>query len=233
MDNYEFNSKKYIFLIIIVCLMFIIFIIKAFDYLPEKPDISDNDSYNSTEYINEINKPLNRENINSAQVTADDSKTDPDRHKSGHIDFFKPKKTELEETTIIEIDTPTGVKEDITPQNNNLEYIQTPNSETAFNNFLKGKKYKKENDYTKALSEFQIAEENADNDELKAMCCENIAEIYAINRKYGTALSFATKAYNLSPSDAREMLIAKIYYQAGQTDSAITRINNALKRSFK
>ena len=91
----------------------------------------------------------------------------------------------------------------------------------------------KENDYTNALSEFQKAEENADNDELKAMCYENIAEIYAINRKYGTALSFASKAYKLSPSDTREMLIAKIYYQAGQTDNAITRINNALKKSFK
>ena len=232
MDNYEFNSKKYIFLIIIVCLMFIIFIIKAFDYLPEKTDINDNDSYNSTEYINEINKPLNRENINE-EVKADDSKTDPDRHKSGHIDFFKPKNTEPEKTTLVEIDTPTGVKEDITPQKNNLEYIQTPNSDTAFNSFLKGKNLKKENDYTNALSEFQKAEENADNDELKAMCYENIAEIYAINRKYGTALSFASKAYKLSPSDTREMLIAKIYYQAGQTDKAITRINNALKKSFK
>ena len=67
---------------------------------------------------------------------------------------------------------------------------------------------------------------------VKAECYEEISTIYAISKKYGTALSYAQKAYNLYPSTSREILLARLYYKTGSTDKASDRINNVLRRDF-
>ena len=234
-NNYEFNSKKYILLLVVICAMFLILIIKAFDYLPQKEDNIE-DNYNSVEYVNNINQPSNSDINDSERIIKKEQDEEKDKHKSGHIDFFKPNTNNYEKenalTTLTEIDVPSGVKEELPKVDNNSGTI-TDDNESALNILANAKKLKQNNDYSNALSELQKVVEHTDSEELKAISYEMIAEIYAINRRYGTALSFANKAYQTSPSASREMLIAKIYYQSGQTDTAINRINNALKKNFK
>ena len=132
-----------------------------------------------------------------------------------------------------EIQAPKGVEEEIVSDDSedNKPAQLTPEEE-ALISIYNGKKAKTNKNYTEALNEFQKAANLTDDKELQAQSYEGIAEVYAINRKYGTALSFAYKAYNNSPSSAREMLIAKIYYKAGETDKAINQMNSVLKREF-
>ena len=61
---------------------------------------------------------------------------------------------------------------------------------------------------------------------------EGIASIYAARHKYGSALSYATRAYNMSPSSSRELLLARLYYKTGDMEKATRRINNILHRDF-
>ena len=51
-------------------------------------------------------------------------------------------------------------------------------------------------------------------------------------KRYGTALSYAQKAYNTYPTSSREMLLARLYYKTGDLDKATKRMNNVLQRDF-
>jgi hypothetical protein len=59
-----------------------------------------------------------------------------------------------------------------------------------------------------------------------------MADVYGIVKRYGTALSYAQRAYNAAPTTSREMLIARLYYKTGEIDKATKRVNNILQRDF-
>ena len=68
---------------------------------------------------------------------------------------------------------------------------------------------------------------------MKVLFAVNNDEISdAIVKKYGSAMSYAQKAYNLSPSTNRELLLARLYYKTGDVDKATKRVNNILQRDF-
>ena len=83
-----------------------------------------------------------------------------------------------------------------------------------------------------SLQEYKKAVNSAQDDEIKAEALEGISLLYAKNKKYETALSFASKSYTLSPSLSRNFLIAKLYYVSGKSDIAIKKINEILKQGF-
>lgn len=233
-NNYDFNSKKYVLLLFIVCTLFLILTIKAFDYLPvETPQQKINVETINTPAQSSVRVPTEGES-KEEKIKDEDS----DRHKSGHIDFMKKENSTYNESDKFEeIEAPKGIIEEDFSAENSTEKTNTniqtlSKNEQALKSIINGQKYKANSDYTNALKEFQKVSELTNDKELNAMSCENIAEIYAKLKKYGTALSFAGKAYQLAPSSAREMLIARIYYNAGNTDTAITRMNNLLKRGF-
>ena len=97
---------------------------------------------------------------------------------------------------------------------------------------LSAMKYKASSEYSSAITELQKVPEYTSDKEILAMTYERIAELYAIQKKYNTALSFAGKAYSYSPNASREILIARIYYQIGETDNAMSRLNNILSKGF-
>lgn len=236
MNYNDFSSKKYIFLLIVICIMFVIFVVKAYDYLPEDEmnnidtgTTVTNENYNTT--FNTTSNIVRRNN--DSEEYKYNNEDDTEKHKSGHIDFFKPYKSNNYDD-IEEIDAPEGaLKEDLPKQTEDEKNTETvSNDEIALKCFINGKKYKSEKDYSNALTELQRIPDLTNDKELNAMSYEEIAEIYAVMKKYGTALSFASKAYQASPSYSREILIARIYYNAGDTENAIKRMNNALKRGF-
>ena len=98
--------------------------------------------------------------------------------------------------------------------------------------FATAYKLRSEKQFVKALEEYKKIPELTSDSNLVARSYEETATIYAIVKRYGTALSYAQKAYNMSPSSSREMLLARIYYKTGEIDKATTRINNVLKRDF-
>lgn len=229
-NNYDFNSKKYFVLLAIVLIIFIIFIVKAFDYLPEQ--ISNDGNVKET-IVNNINSPAQIKTSNELRKDESDTFDNNDeKHKHGHFDFMPKEDDEVE---IEDFPAPKGTNEEKiqTEENNDTKTSSNMSSEErALKCIINAQKYKANSDYSNALNEYQKVEDLTDNRELRAMSYEGIAELYAQNRKFGTALAFANKAQNISPTTAREMLIARIYYLSGNTDVAVTRLNSLLKQGF-
>ena len=120
-------------------------------------------------------------------------------------------------------------------ENNNVEENKptslTKAQETELM-FLDAQKLKDEKQYVKALEEYKsILGKNIDSN-TNARCYEEMAGIYSIVKRYGTALSYAQKAYSIAPSSNRELLIARLYYKTGDIDKATKKINNILQRDF-
>jgi len=86
--------------------------------------------------------------------------------------------------------------------------------------------------YESAVYEYEQAANSSDDPEYKAKCYEEIAKTYASIKRYGSALSFAQKAFNSAPNTEREVLLARLYYKTGSTDKAKDRINAILNRDF-
>ena len=228
-NSFDFNSKKYMILLILICTLFTIFTIKIFDYMPKPEIIVDN--FND-EQVEGINSPAQGNNVVSNNKEEDEEENEAKQHKKGHFDFM-PKQVQDEEVEYDEIDAPPGaVSEDTSTEVRTTNVTNLTSDEQALRCIISGHKYKASSDYTNAMNEFQKVAELTDNNELKAMSFEAIAEIYAHQRRFGTALTFASKAYNLSPTNSREMLISRIYYASGDTEKGLKRLNVMLQKGF-
>ena len=104
--------------------------------------------------------------------------------------------------------------------------------ETAEDLIIKADKYRADKDYVKAIETYKTAAERTDDVTIKAQCYENTATVYAIVKRYGSAMSYAQQAYNMAPSTSRELLLARLYYKTGEVDKATRRVNNILQRDF-
>ncbi len=240
MNKYDFNSKKYLILLVIVCSLFTIMTIKAFEYMPKRLSPSEIESMEESYNQNHAGAEVNNTDDNAdAEADEDEeeeeeeeevqhSKVDP-RHKKGHIDFTRGYDIEPE---FDEIKAPKGAVNEELPEQAVQTISSTPSNEDAIKYYLNAKKYCNDKNYSEALKELQKVTESTDDKEIKAMACELIAEIYVIHKRYGTALAFANKAYSLSPNNSREMLIARINYKSGNVDSAISEMNNMIKKDF-
>ena len=224
MDNkYSFNSKKYMILLGVICLVFTVAIIKAFEYLPEKED------RNLRVNVENINNPSNISTTSEEEQDSSVKEEDQSVSKEKSGTLLAKSDNDMDFETI---DAPNGINEENTENINNddSELTQAEKAELAI---FYGQKYLREKKYTKSLTEFQKVENLVEEKELLAMSYEGIAQLYAINRKYGSAMTYATKAFNLSPSSSREMLLAKLYYKTGDIDKSTKRINNVLHRGFE
>jgi tetratricopeptide (TPR) repeat protein len=227
------EHKKFIALLATVCVMFVIFIIKAFEYLPNKTVDGYKPNVNQQrQVVNQYQQQTFEENEKA--VNQDEQMQNDERHKSGHIDFMpnefkeRPKRNDFEE-----IQAPKGAIEEEIPVANTSQQPSLTPEEIALKSIMTAEKFKVSSDYANALNELRKVPEVTNDNELVATSYEKTAEIYAVQKRFGTALSFAGKAYGKSPSAYREMLIARIYYQSGDTENAVSRMNNLLSRGFR
>ena len=114
--------------------------------------------------------------------------------------------------------------EEIANNRRNIQYTTNSSIENA-------DEQKQNGNYKEAVEQYKEVASEAD-EKTKAYCYEQIATIHAIEKHYGTALSFAQKAYNTYPSTQREILLARLYYKTGNIEKATNRVNNILKRDF-
>lgn len=91
---------------------------------------------------------------------------------------------------------------------------------------------RRDRDYVKAIEMYKKAAELSGDSAIQAKCYEEMAMLYGMVKRYGTALAYAQKAYNLFPSTSRELLLARLYYKTGDIDKATRRVNNILQRDF-
>ncbi len=197
----------------------------AFNYLPD----------------NDESANLNKEQINKQEEVKPEETVAEEKSAKKELNITLPK-TDYE-LMMEEITPPPGLKQDIPlppalNEANAVEEIQPaesniqPKQETSDDFLAKAKSLTKEKQYAQALKEYQKAAEMTHNTDIVAECYDGIANVYAINKRYGSALSFAIKAYNMSPSTKREMTLARLYYKSGDIEKATKRINNILQRDF-
>ena len=231
MNKYiESNSKKFLIMLLLICVVFLVVIIKAFEYIP----VTDNDALITRSNVENINKPAQNsdeeqnENTDNTEKKALDINLTPDFVE-------KPKSENLKENKDIEpLENISDLPKDEVEENssNEIKTVELTPEEKAEKVFITAQKYRKDRQFVKALEEYQKIPTITNDTATVARSYEEIATIYAIVKRYGTALSFAQKAYNMSPSSSREMLLARLYYKTGDIDKATRRINNVLQRDF-
>ncbi len=225
MNKFDFQSAKFMGIIIGICFIFIMVIWNAFNYLPAKEN-------NNVTTNQEINLPTDEEPQENAQTDEetqnDEDLEEADVKKDSTIkDLEAPKNTRDTKFEPLE-----PISEDTRDENSSSDSEISNNEnplDTALNN---AKNYGKEHKYASSISEYQKAISLTNDNSIKAQCYENIAKIYATSKRYGSALSAAQKAFNTEPSTSREVLLARLYYKTGDVDKATNRINNVLKRDF-
>ena len=231
MNKYiESNSKKFLIMLLLICVVFLVVIIKAFEYIP----VTDKDAVISRNNIENINKPAS----DSEETASENENAENVEKKTLDInltpDFVEKPKTEpLKEEKVVEpLENITDLPKDAVEANSEAKPLELTPEEKAEKVFITAQKYRKDRQFVKALEEYQKIPTITNDTATVARSYEEIATIYAIVKRYGTALSFAQKAYNMSPSSSREMLLARLYYKTGDIDKATRRINNVLQRDF-
>lgn len=230
------NSKKFLVLLVLICVVFLIVIIKAFEYIP----VTDDDAIISRNNIENINKPAQDE---AEQATNENAENKEKKTLDITLtpDFVQKPKTEnpKEEKVAEPLENITDLPSDAVETNSDgsgavqaEKKVELTPEEKAEKAFLTAQKYRRDRQFVKALQEYQKIPAITNDTSMVARSYEEIATIYAIVKKYGTALSYAQKAYNMSPSSSREMLLARLYYKTGDIDKATRRINNVLQRDF-
>lgn len=224
----EFESKKFLIILALICLLLLSLVIGAFQYIPEPAD--NNVARNANvEEINESN-PSEDEETNMDEENQEEQK---EKSTKKELNIKLPKYgDESEKLEDIE-ELPTEAKEaNETSALNEEKSVELTAEEKAEQTLSQGVKYKNNKQYVKAIEEFQKIPAITNDKAINAKSLEEIATIYAIVKRYGTALSYAQKAYNLYPSSSRETLLARLYYKTGDIDKATKRINNVLQRDF-
>lgn len=243
MEKFDFDSKKYVLLLVVVCLVFFILIVKAFDYLPD----TENDKTISRQNVT-LDTNYNVAASEYKYDEANSSTTQQPEQKSGSftlnestISNEEPIKSDTKLGTPIleEIKAPSGVGLEPIEEPDTIEQVSEKKSEPelspqekAEEALMMGDKMRKANNLSSAFKEYQKVPDLTNDKELVASSYEGIATLYAMNKKYGTALNYASRAYNTSPSSSREMLLARLYYKTGDIDKATKRVNNILHRDF-
>ena len=228
--NISSNSKKFLVMLLLICVVFLVVIIKAFEYIP----VTDKDAVISRNNIENINKPA----PDSEETASENENAENVEKKTLDInltpDFVEKPKTEpLKEEKVVEpLENITDLPKDAVEANSEAKPVELTPEEKAEKVFITAQKYRKDRQFVKALEEYQKIPTITNDTATVARSYEEIATIYAIVKRYGTALSFAQKAYNMSPSSSREMLLARLYYKTGDIDKATRRINNVLQRDF-
>lgn len=209
MNNFDIKSAKYVVFILVICLIFGAVVMNAYKYLP-------NESSNSAEVMTETSIPGDEEESASA---------------------VEEEEEQTEESDVQEVkdepSSPEFVSEEELPAEAQNESSEELVDENSFEAVVKSAKdLRAEKQFVKAIDKYKQALELADGGEQTALCYEEMSKLYGIVKRYGTALSYAQKAYNTAPSSNRELLIARLYYKLGEVDKANYRVKNILQRDF-
>lgn len=221
MEKFDVRTAKLVSIIALILFIFIMVINNAYNYLSDSSD-------NTATTNNEIILPTDEEETistteESTEQKEEESTAASKENRDTATESVLPAKNEIPSLeTFAENET-----DQIVNEQENL--AETETYEKIIN---RAKEYKQNKQLAKAIEEYQKALNLASNAKEKAECYEEISIVYAITKKYGTALAYAQRAYNLSPSTSREMLLARLYYKTGATDKASDRVNNVLRRDF-
>ena len=233
-NNYfDLGSKKFLIITLVILACFFLLIVKAFNDLSDAQANMENNqpqkqaAVDINNVMNTMPRPNDSEEQNQEEQPAE-QQYEPQRNRGLNVDIQSSVNATEELKPIDDNEAlPAQAVEPVQENNQSLSAEQQLELQ-----FLSARKNKDEKQYVKALEEYKAIAENSTDANVKARCYEEMADVYGIVKRYGTALSYAQRAYNAAPTTSREMLIARLYYKTGEIDKATKRVNNILQRDF-
>jgi tetratricopeptide (TPR) repeat protein len=215
MEKFDMKSARLVSILIFICLIFTIVVWHAYKYLPSEDMQAKNQENEVVLPTEENNSQSEEKETEVDENSSENVKADLNKDKVDQPDEAKQEAKALEPLEPID-------------GNDSVQEVETPESVMQL-----AIQHKNEKQYTKAIMEFKKAASMYDKNDQRATCYAEISDIYAISKRYGTALSYAQQAYNMSPSTNRELMLARLYYKTGDIDKATRRVNNILQRDFE
>ncbi len=214
MNNFDLGSKKYIIILAIICIVFVLLIAKAFDMASN----SENEDFNSAKepVVNTVVNNNVPANVNTQEEEIQEENSQ-----------FESEYTDESEFDNEEIQDDESEEEATKPEAEELSL-----EEKAAARLYIATKFRTTNQLDRAMYDYQEVAKKSQNSEITAMCYDGIANIYAISKDYEKALSYANQANNLMPATSREMFIARLEFKLGKEEDAKNRIANILSRDF-
>lgn len=223
MKNFDFESKKNLIIIALVCLLFAIFIMKAFEFIPKEDSVESSQNLTNVEQIAE---ETTSEDFTEEEL---DEETESDTEEQDIA----------EEETVESVEDVSDNELTIEEEKNSLEPLETISeagkepisyvSELFLDaeNSIKQKKYEKSKQlYNTIISSNSTIEE-------KAKANEGLAHVFAVEGEYGNALSYAQRACELSSTPSRELTLARIYEKLDEPELAKQHMDKVLKKDFE
>ena len=223
MNKFDTRSMSFLGGIIGICFIFVMVVWNAFDYLPQESSEDPIQSLIKEEQLRQENSQKNVSTENNKDNSAEEEISDEDIDEPVTV-VSKPTSQTVNQLEVIPDEELTEGKNIATT----LEVSESPQEKLL----ASARNLKSEKQYTAAIAEYEKLIQTTNDTKLKAICYEEMATIYGIVKRYGSALSAAQRAYNLSPNSAREVLLARLYYKTGELNKATERVNNVLKRDF-
>lgn len=223
-NHYEFASKKTLLILLFICMIFVLLIGKAFDYIPnETEDVNNSTPSNMQGLLTRNNNPqvsmqaeMQKMDAAKSQEESDEESQKENLAKQADVDIvLQEQKTEQAKVfpTPEEALKPIDESEISAEPIPNPEIVNNSNSEAApeKEDFSTAGMLKEQGNYEEAINLYKKIATTKSVASEKANCYEEIANIYVLQKRYGSALIYAQKAYNLSPSPSREILLKKLY----------------------
>ena len=221
MENFNFEFTKYRILLIIICSLFILLVWQAFSYLPQEENDINYQDINQTKKIlsSKNNEEISVQNVEDNVILESDDMLDDEidlppteiKQNLPQDNFEIIQESEIEEDNISKISN----------LGNNIEDL-----------IRETKGLVNEQKYIEVIGKLETLAVSTQDIKIKTKAYEEIAVLYAKMKRYGSALSYAQKTYNLEPTSEKEILLARLYYKVGDTNRAQARMLNVLKRDF-
>lgn len=222
-ENIDERTVKFGLVIIAVIIIFSI----PFAVVSSKtPKNMTNIENPSVEEINEQQSSNQGEEIAEPEEAASEEEFAEEEQSANHEEIAEHNEHPAEEN----LEPLENLSEEVSEANGESEqHVEEVTPESLMD---KASALRRDRDYVKAIEMYKKAAELSGDSAIQVKCYEEMAMLYGMVKRYGTALAYAQKAYNLSPSTSRELLLARLYYKTGDIDKATRRVNNILQRDF-
>jgi len=200
MKNLDTRTMKYIMLTLFICLFFMLLVQNAYKYIPEV-------------------KPIDL-SVNIKDEYLDN--TDVEKNDAVNNDINNEENETEQDETIDEVD-------DVRLPLEAIEENLRAETNIDVDAFREAKEFSKNKEYAKAIELYEKTIAETNSLDKKSSSYFELAKIYAIQKRNGTALANAQKAYNIAPTVEKELLLARLYYKVGQENKAMEKIYHILR----
>ena len=223
MDKFDIRTAKLVGILLII-LLFLIFSIGFISNVYQKRSgISIKESSKQEAVVEENSVAENSEEaLNSEEATEEEIYEKSGtlyRDDSLFLDEETSGKKQFEE--LKSLDDESDLKQNSINGSDKLSKLLSDAAENQLNK-----------NYESAIEAYKKAIELADDKFVKADCYESLADIFVQTKKYGSAMGYAQKAYNIKVTPKREFMLAKLYYKTGSTERALQKAEEIFKKDF-